>query len=88
MATEWAEDCGHAVRFADRGSVSASVLSPRLGRLPDNTHAAFTDLLGQTVVQQLLSGFDGHFAILPMRFVKQKSTSGHGLGAENDGSES
>jgi len=35
----------------------------RVDRFPDHTHPAFTDLLGQAVVEQLLSGLDGHFAI-------------------------
>jgi hypothetical protein len=31
-----------------------------VGGFPNHTHAALADLLEQAVVQQLLSGFDGH----------------------------
>ncbi len=37
-------------------AMEASVLG-----LPDDAHPALADLLDQAVVQQLLSGFDGHF---------------------------
>ncbi len=54
--------------------VAASVFGHELQRhvavqacvlgLPDDTHPTFADLLDQAVVEQLLSGFDNHFATL------------------------
>jgi hypothetical protein len=35
--------------------------------LPDDAHPALADLLDQAVVQQLLSGFDGHAFTAPLR---------------------
>ena len=32
---------------------------------PDDAHAAFADLLDQSVVEQVFSSVDGHFAVLP-----------------------
>jgi hypothetical protein len=34
-------------------------------RLPDLAHPALADLLDQAVVEQLLSGFDGHRSVSP-----------------------
>jgi hypothetical protein len=50
-------------------------------RLPDDTHPALADLVDQAVVEQLLSGLDGHVAVLPGQFAKPKSTLGHRLDA-------
>jgi hypothetical protein len=36
-----------------------------VGRPPDDAHAAFTDLFDQAVVQQLLSGSEGHASVSP-----------------------
>ena len=39
----------------------------RIHGLPDHAHGSAADLFDQTVVQQLLSGLDGHFAVPPCR---------------------
>ena len=52
-------------------AVEASVLG-----LPDDAHPALTDLLDQTVVRQLLAGFDRHLAVLPRRFRRAEFTVG------------
>jgi serine/threonine protein kinase len=48
-------------------------MKARVLRLPDHTHSAFTDLLDQAVVEQLLSSLDGHSGILLHRIQSRVS---------------